>query len=446
MQKCCKHGRAISVQTYQTPTQAFVKDFRMSKLAFAILFVCSKSLFCGFNIAALASEIDQLAPSGISTTNASKSGLRGQQVGMEPFPLQAAWAVIIAVPVIVAIAALATGIISCCVIVNKTKGSPVFDSNPYNLDQYGLSEFIDTDLLHTSNINGFESSNFRVIKDALNERLAQINGILPVRYVTDAIRALIQNYAGGTANFSQIERILVQTEVALVENDELAEDAGVKAEMFWSSELSIHGTELCSILNAAIREDDPHSIVHAVVFAKGIEIRRNMDRRNLVDLTQRYPDVTVTADMFPGGEFPECLEHEHWLACFRGGGFNDKFQHFFTVGKYYRCPGFLATSSTKEIAMKCFILQSLLGTPKVCWTILLDGRGVKDAGFRCMHASFVSKSHKDSESEFLFSPYSVFQVVATEWSSVRSKPHSIVLRAAIDNMDHPEDLPLAPWY
>ena len=32
------------------------------------------------------------------------------------------------------------------------------------------------------------------------------------------------------------------------------------------------GTELCSILNCAIREDDPNTTVHAVVFANAINM------------------------------------------------------------------------------------------------------------------------------------------------------------------------------
>ena len=49
----------------------------------------------------------------------------------------------------------------------------------------------------------------------------------------------------------------------MAQNNEHAEDAGVKAELFWSSAMKIKGAELCSILNAAIRRDQPHNIVHA---------------------------------------------------------------------------------------------------------------------------------------------------------------------------------------
>ena len=55
--------------------------------------------------------------------------------------------------------------------------------NPYHLADYGLRKFVSADELEVNKIQykGFQSSNFRVVKDGLTERLAQINGILPGR-------------------------------------------------------------------------------------------------------------------------------------------------------------------------------------------------------------------------------------------------------------------------
>ena len=131
--------------------------------------------------------------------------------------------------------------------------------------------------------------------------------------------------------------------------------------------------------------------------------------------------------------------------CWRGGGVNNDFQDFFVAGKYYRCPGFLATSFEKSVASTFLTMKKADGIPTALWMVLLDARGTHAAEYRCMHASYVLKSHLDNEKEFLFSPYSVFQVVAMEWSPKIGEHHAIVLRAAIDNRKHPEDLPLAPW-
>ena len=131
--------------------------------------------------------------------------------------------------------------------------------------------------------------------------------------------------------------------------------------------------------------------------------------------------------------------------CWRGGGFNNDVQDFFALEKYYRCPGFLATSFEKSVASK-FLAMQADGIPTALWMVLLDALGTEAVEYRCMNANYVLKSHLSSEKEFLFSPYSVFQVVATEWSPKIGEHHAIVLRAAIDNRKHPEDLPLAPWY
>lgn len=287
-------------------------------------------------------------------------------------------------------------------------------------------------------------------KDALTERISHLDGILPVRYITDAIKALIKHQNHNTSQHDLVEDIMIQTELAMAKctSESLAVDAGLTAEMCWTSAINIDGTELCSILNAAIRADDPCNIVHAAVFAKGIEMRRNMDRSKMNELAQQYPDVKAAADMFPGQKFPQFLPHQDWRVCWRGSGFNEDCIDFFTLGKFYRCPGFLATSCRKTVAMNFVELKSSVvpESPAVLWTILLDGRGAESLAHRCKHASIVSKSHLRSEDEFLFSPYSVFQVVATEWSSTPTEHHSVVLRAAIDNRKHEEDLPLAPWY
>ena len=94
-------------------------------------------------------------------------------------------------------------------------------------------------------------------------------------------------------------------------------------------------------------------------------------------------------------------------------------------------PGFLATSFEKSVSSKFLALKTGKGIPTMQWIVVLDGRGTKDPQYRCMHASFVLKSHLDQEREFLFSPYSVFQVIATAWSTRRSKPHTVVRQECV---------------
>ena len=108
---------------------------------------------------------------------------------------------------------------------------------------------------------GFGSSNFRIVKDALTQRVNALGGMsMPQRYITTAIKGLIKHHTGSSQH-QQFENLMIETERVMVEKNE--HGAGVMAEMFWSSSLSIKGTELCSILNAAIRQDHPDNIVYA---------------------------------------------------------------------------------------------------------------------------------------------------------------------------------------
>ena len=53
------------------------------------------------------------------------------------------------------------------------------------------------------------------------------------------------------------------------------------------------------------------------------------------------------------------------------------------------------------------------------------------------------------EEEFLFAPYSVFTIVTVTMPASgkpnASNPIVIVLQAAVDNREEPEDLPMSPW-
>ena len=80
-----------------------------------------------------------------------------------------------------------------------------------------------------------------------------------------------------------------------------------------------HSTELCSVINAAIRADEPKQIIHVVTIVRGI---------NKLCVTQSREDtVSGARTPFPKGGL-----------CYRGTGFDNKFKDFFTVGKKYRVP------------------------------------------------------------------------------------------------------------
>jgi hypothetical protein len=107
------------------------------------------------------------------------------------------------------------------------------------------------------------------------------------------------------------------------------------------------------------------------------------------------------------------------------------------------------------------------GLPPVHWVIRVDARGEKSLRwsacavrvalaaslanrarrYRCKHVNLVEKSNIAGETEFLFAPFSVFTVVSTHVppKPTASNPIVIVLQAAVDNRDEPDELPLSPW-
>ena len=214
-------------------------------------------------------------------------------------------------------------------------------------------------------------------------------------------------------------------------NDQaLKNDISVTAEYLWTSAKShkiVQGKELCSVLNAVIRDDVENEIKAAILFFRSINtrcVRRNSTGASMSE--QSYP---------PNGE------------TWRGGGFRQQYRSFFQSikGHKYRVPGFLATTSKRSIAVG-FLYKVDSKQPRALWRIMFDRRGEKHVEYRVRHMTFVSKTLIPEEGEYLFAPYSVFTLVSVRWSLEMDKPHQFTIRAAIDNKNEDENLPLAPWY
>lgn len=203
--------------------------------------------------------------------------------------------------------------------------------------------------------------------------------------------------------------------------------------MLWTSckkSKSDGGIEFCGILNAAIREDDPADLIHLVMIARGINQR--VVHRGEAEKAARLKDLWRN-------KFPKDG------VVYRGGGFDNRFQSFFTPGKTYRVPGYLATSLHKSVAT-AFAVRARHSRARVIWNIKVDTRGITDPLYRCKHAFILEKTHIPGEEEYLFVPYSTFTVETTEWSTNLTQAHHISVKAAMDNLNEATDVPLAPWY
>jgi len=267
----------------------------------------------------------------------------------------------------------------------------------------------------------FASSNFRVLYGRAKEAAAP-------RDATELLMAakmLVQAHAARHNIRESVCKHYYQTlhTEAFKHHKSLKNDLGAAAEYLWTSPLRLRNMEFCSILNAAIRRDEHAELIHAIVIIRGINMRR-VGNRESMERKSRFPKGGI---------------------CWRGGGFDDACRGFFTHGKRFRIPGFLATSFHLKTA-KGFCARAARNGPCILWQIKMNPLGATDPMLRCRHVNYVRKTHVKGECEYLFAPFSVFTVGAAKWASVRGEAHAVTLHAALDNKREPEDLPLAPWY
>jgi hypothetical protein len=189
------------------------------------------------------------------------------------------------------------------------------------------------------------------------------------------------------------------------------------------------GTEFCSILNEAIREDYEDTARDAAVLCRSL---------NQLLVTRRQPVAGQPAMRFPPN-----------ATCWRGGGLPEEHKAWYDahLAQKYRVPMLLATSFSEEKADEFLYFAYDKGVPTVKWEVRVDPRGETQIRYRCKHVSFITRTDLPNELEYLFAAYSVFTVLEVHWSDTPDDdtPHRIVLQAAIDNRKEPAGLPLAPW-
>ena len=260
----------------------------------------------------------------------------------------------------------------------------------------------------------FQHELLHAVNDMLMLFAKRMNPTLDEETVTDGVDTLMKKIQGE----------------AFEHEKALQDDVDAVAEYLWTSAQKhriVNRMELCSVMNAVIRDDFADEIAAAVMIFRSINQRRvhRVSHGATLDV-QSYP---------PKGE------------TWRGGGFRDEFRPFFQgrKGKKYRVPGFLATSTDKGVAVG-FVHKANKDHARAMWRVTFDKRGKHDVKYRVQHMSFVSKTLVEGEDEYLFAPYSVFTLVSIKWGETMKEPHHFTIQAALDNQDEDEDLPLAPWY
>jgi hypothetical protein len=217
---------------------------------------------------------------------------------------------------------------------------------------------------------------------------------------------------------------------AFLHTDELLNEVEAAAQRMWTSALrlplgdEVHGREFCSILNAAIREDQSDTAHDTAIIVRTI---------NQLLVTRRVNDSQV--------RFPPAA------TCWRGGVLPDQHRDFFRPGIKFRFPVFLATSFSENKADEfLYRAHTSRRQPAVKWRIKLDPRGESQFKFSCKHVNYITRTNVQGEDEYLFVPYSVFTVKAVQVGrGDDDDPHVIELEAAVDNAKESDDLPIAPW-
>jgi serine/threonine protein kinase len=220
---------------------------------------------------------------------------------------------------------------------------------------------------------------------------------------------------------------------------DLSESISVSAGLIWTSQLRLtmrdgSSTEFCGILNRILRDVDDDLLPDACVVVRAI---------NSLCVLRHDPSKL----MYPAGGMT-----------YRGGGMPllhvmllpGQPPPFFVAGKKYRIPMFLATTDKRHVAENFMVMAAARGDTPVIWTIKVDPRGAAQLLYRCKHVNQVAKSNVPGEFEFLYAPYSVVTVERVTLPPAGAAPTPdcpilIVIVAALDNKDEPQDLPLAPW-
>jgi len=292
----------------------------------------------------------------------------------------------------------------------------------------------------------FESSNYRLLLDAVKDKNMEGQN-MSSWLILRAVEELIKIHTPDKWAKSFLKE-LVQSK------QHKGADLGETAQYLWTSAQRHAGSELCSILNRSLREDDPVVAVHAAVFANAINLLLVGDGPRQPWLRQVFQKSFMYPKILGAGLqkriFKEPFPISSRYCCtWRGGGFRDAHRSFFELEKRYRVPGFLATSQEVNTAMS-FIRRADRAYPRILWCILLDGRGEMQKQLRCKNAKFVTKTEVEGEMEFLYAPYSVFKVIRTDfapqdWSDIKSR-YTVCVEASLDSSTCESGLELTPWY
>ena len=220
----------------------------------------------------------------------------------------------------------------------------------------------------------FASSQFNVIYTASEAPRSAVQFLAALENFICAYCSYIGvDRSHGEAFSAELQKNAIDNDA--VSATEYVTDRHAVAQRLWTSPAKFNGkTELCSIINEAIRSDDPTLIKFVAPVCRVIS------------------HLSLSRMVLSQGPFPQDS------CTYRGAVLPEEHRSFFTAGKSYRVPGYLATSfkrSQAEMFMQRAHQQTCdAGTPhpRVLWKIRVDPSGRDNPARRCKHASYVTKT------------------------------------------------------
>lgn len=197
--------------------------------------------------------------------------------------------------------------------------------------------------------------------------------------------------------------------------------------------------EFCSMINAKLRDDKLPAINDVAAFMVAI-------RFSLV--STRGPTPPLRPEPLPDDGLIRGLAMPAWVVI---GKKEDDVEPFFQVGKTYRNPQFMATTTRENSKLADhFSWRAMNKDPTLLWV-----RFEIDVSSGPLHVNRIA--NKLGEVEFLWAPYSCFKVMEVDISEMNeilagNKPVVIKVLAFHDNKSQPgetadsEYWPLAPWH
>ena len=299
----------------------------------------------------------------------------------------------------------------------------------------------------------FMHSRFKHFSDLARKELQDENledpSQIPVHQLWRSVEAIICHYEGASVASRFVDGL--QSNVAdYCEKHYIDEDDVQVISMLVWSNMVFGGAkrEFCSLLNAALRDDYPDSVVqHAVVFSRALSSNLVM---RLEEATTRLADATNYKDWPNGPKVPKHLgKSSNKDTTWRGGGMPKKdFDWWLELDKQ--------TSGPKKCRTKMFVASSFTrGVAEDFASRYYDANNPDGSGrvlFRfkferhsCLHVNYIDRSRYPEEKEFLLPPYTVLELEGVQESlDLDAKPHVITVKVANDNQAESLDLPLIP--